>query len=92
MGRRRFKDLILCNILQVCGGGGANKTQIVYLCNLNFHTVVPYLDLLTRNGLVERVEGEILRYRTTLKGAQALQHFQEIEKLMPEMEVQEEAA
>jgi predicted transcriptional regulator len=53
---------------------------------------VPYLDLLTRNGLVERVEGEILRYRTTLKGAQALQHFQEIEKLMPEMEVQEEAA
>ncbi|MFZ2470996.1 MAG: winged helix-turn-helix domain-containing protein [Methanothrix sp.] len=65
---------------------------IVYLCNLNFHTVVPYLDLLTRNWLVERVEGEILRYRTSPKGAQALQHFQEIEKLMQEMVVQEEAA
>jgi predicted transcriptional regulator len=59
---------------------------------LNFHTVVPYMDLLIRNGLVERVESEILRYRTTSKGVQALQHFQEIEKLMPDMEVQEEAA
>ncbi|MCX6678856.1 MAG: DNA-binding protein [Methanothrix sp.] len=65
---------------------------MVYSCNLNFHTVVPYLDLLTINGLVERVEGEKLRFRTTLKGAQALHHFQEIEKLMPEMEVQEEPA
>jgi hypothetical protein len=53
---------------------------------------VPYLDLLIRNALAERVEGETLRYRTTLKGAEALRHFQEIEKLMPEMEVQEEAA
>ena len=53
---------------------------------------MPYLDLLTINGLVERVEGEKLRFRTTLKGAQALHHFQEIEKLMPEMEVQEEPA
>jgi len=91
MGRRRFKDQILCNILQV-GEDGANKTQIVYSCNLNFHTVVPYLDLLIRNGLAESVEGETLRYRTTPKGAQALLHFQEIEKLMPEIGMQEELA
>ena len=76
----------------MCVRRGANKTQIVYLCNLNFHTVVPYLDLLIRNGLAERVEGETLRYRTTPKGAEVLLHFQEIEKLMPEMEVQEEVA
>ena len=91
MGRKRFRDQILCKILQVCGGG-ANKTQIVYLSNLNFHTVVPYLDLLIRNGLAERVEGENAMYRTTAKGAEVLQHFQEIEKLMPEMEAQEEPA
>jgi predicted transcriptional regulator len=41
-----------------CVRVGANKTQIVYKCNLNFHTVVPYLELLMKNGLVERSEGE----------------------------------
>ena len=73
-------------------GGGANKTQIVYSCNMNFHSVVPYLDLLVRNGLVERVEGKILRYKTTGRGMQALRYFQEIEKLMPEMQAAREAA
>jgi hypothetical protein len=33
--------------------GGANKTQIVYEFGLNFHAVVPYLELITRNGLAE---------------------------------------
>jgi len=84
MGRKRFKDQILCKILQVCGGG-ANKTQIVYSCNLNFHTVVPYLDILIRNGLAEKINAEIVRYQTTEKGAEALRHMQELERLMPEM-------
>ena len=70
--------------------GGANKTQIVYSSNLNFRTVAPYLDLLIRNGLVETVEDGALRYRTTPKGAKVLQHFQEIETLIPEMEVEVE--
>jgi len=59
---------------------------------MNFHSVVPYLDLLVRNGLVERVEGKILRYKTTGRGMQALRYFQEIEKLMPEMQAAREAA
>lgn len=89
MGRKRFRDQILCKILQVCGGGGANKTQIVYSCNLNFHTVVPYLDLILRHELAEMAEGETLRYRTTPKGEEVLRHFQEIERMMPESEAQE---
>ena len=84
MGRKRFKDQILCMILQVCRGGGANKTQIVYSCNLNFHTVVPYLNLLIKNGLAEKVEGEIVRYRITSRGEEALGHLQELEKLIVE--------
>jgi predicted transcriptional regulator len=56
---------------------------------MNFHTVVPYLDLLIKNGLVERIEGKYPRYRTTCKGFEALSHFQEIEKLIPEMMMQE---
>ena len=51
----------------------------------NLPTVVLYLDLHIMNRLAERGEGEIPRYRTTRKGAKAQQHFQEIEKLMPEM-------
>jgi DNA-binding PadR family transcriptional regulator len=46
--------------------------------------VVPYLDLLLKNGLAERVEGEIVRYRITPKGVKALGHLQELEKLIVE--------
>ena len=56
---------------------------------MNFRTVVPYLDLLIKNGLAEQVEGKLPRYRTTSKGFEALRHFQEIEKLIPEMMMQE---
>jgi hypothetical protein len=30
--------------------------------------VVPYLELITRNGLAERIEGGVPRYKTTAKG------------------------
>jgi len=66
-------------------GGGAKKTQIVYSCNLNFHSVVPYLDLVIKNGLAERVEGEHIQYRITPKGVKALRHMQALEKLIVEM-------
>ena len=65
-------------------GWGVNKTQIVYSCNLNFHSVVPYLDILTKNGLAERLEGEHIRYRITPKGAQALRYMQKLEKMIVE--------
>jgi len=63
----------------------ANKTQIVYSCNLNFHSVVPYLDLIIKNGLAKRVEGEQILYRITSKGVKALRHMQALEKLIVEM-------
>ena len=81
MSHKRYKDQILLNILQVCGGG-TSKTQIVYKSGLNFRTVVPYLDLLTQSGLVVREEGDIPVYRTTEKGEAALGHLQEIERLV----------
>jgi hypothetical protein len=46
--------------------------------------VVPCLDLLIKNGLAERVEGEIVRYRITPRGEEALGHLQELEKLIVE--------
>ena len=62
MSHKRYKDQILLNIMQVCGGG-TSKTQIVYKSGLNFRTVVPYLDLLTNRGLVVRAEGQKLHKR-----------------------------
>ncbi len=85
MGHKRGKDQILRRILEVCaGGGGATKTQIVYFSSLNFHTVVPYLELITRNSLAVRVEGDVPRYKTTAKGEEALRHLRELEELMKE--------
>ena len=57
----------------------SSKTQIVYSCGLNFHTVVPYLKMVTRNGLAEVAEGTIVRYRTTAKGEEALRCMRELE-------------
>jgi hypothetical protein len=45
--------------------------------------VVPYLELITRNGLAERVEGGVPRYKTTAKGEEALRCMRELERLMP---------
>lgn len=61
---------------------GASKTQIVYNCNLNFHHVVPHLELLIKNGLVVRVDEAVVRYQTTPRGADALWHLRELEELI----------
>lgn len=84
MGRKRGKDQILCRILEVCAGGGASKTQIVYNSNLNFHTVVPYIELLIGNGLAIKVNGSVPKYKTTAKGEEALRCMRRLERLMRE--------
>ena len=60
--------------------GGASKRQIVYKSGLNFHTIIPYMEILTHRGLLVREEGEIPLYRTTDKGETALGHLRELEK------------
>ena len=47
--------------------------------------MVPYLDLIIKNGLAKRVEGEQILYRITSKGVKALRHMQALEKLIVEM-------
>jgi predicted transcriptional regulator len=46
---------------------------------------MPYLELLTRNGLAVKIEGNVLRYKITAKGETALMHFREIEILIPDL-------
>ena len=48
---KRSRDIIISKILDICTDG-AHKTRIVYQANLNFRTVNPYLELLTKNGMI----------------------------------------
>jgi len=47
--------------------------------------VVPYLEMVTRSGLAEVVEGTMVRYETTAKGEEALRCMRELETCINEL-------
>ena len=81
MPKRRSKDQIITQILTTCLEECVNKTKIVYQANLNFRTVVPYLDQLIANGLLEANADKYPLYRTTAKGENALKSLREIDAI-----------
>ncbi len=87
--KKRSRDLILASILETCSGSGVSKTKVVYLSNMNFGSIKPYLDLLINDGLIEITDGRPHLYRTTSKGLEALQHFKALEILMPGLMIRE---
>ena len=68
--RRRSRIEVICDILSEALGG-ANKTRLMYHCNLNFMRFNHYLQELLDAGLIERIdfnpEGVVL-YKTSDKG------------------------
>lgn len=74
---RRDRGEIISCILGLCVDG-ASKTRIVYHANLNFKTVNPYLDQLTRNGLIDVETGSKVVYSTTDRGMSVLHSFRKI--------------
>ncbi len=74
---KRSRHMIISQILDICNGG-ASKTRIVYQANLNFRTVNPYIELLTKNGLIENKSGRPVLYVTTDKGLKLQENFKEI--------------
>jgi predicted transcriptional regulator len=76
---KRSRDKIISEILEACING-ANKTRIVYQANLNFRTINPYLELLTRNGLINVEKDQTVVYTTTLKGLNLLDDFKRIQE------------
>ena len=74
---KRSRDMIISQILDICTAG-ASKTRIVYQANLNFRTVNPYLELLTKNGLIEVKDGPTVVYETTDRGVDLLDKFRQI--------------
>lgn len=76
---KRGREEIIARILSLCSEG-ATKTRIVYQANLNFKTVNPYMELLTRNGMIEiKREGQNDKYETTDKGEELLECFKKIQ-------------
>lgn len=66
---------------------GASKTRIVYQSNLNFRTVIPYIDLLIKNELLEimTTRNSSVIFTTTPKGAKLLKEFKNIQSVIPEI-------
>jgi predicted transcriptional regulator len=81
---KRSKDMIISQILDICVDG-ASKTRIVYQANLNFRTVNPYIELLTKNGLLEMIGGPAITYKTTQKGMKMLKDFKSIQNELPDL-------
>lgn len=81
---KRSKDAIISQVLDICVNG-ASKTKIVYQANLNFRTVIPYIDLLTKNDLLEASRNSVIIYKTTPKGVKLLKEFKCIQNLLPEI-------
>jgi predicted transcriptional regulator len=75
---RRSRDQIILEILSLCQGTGVVKTKIVYASNLNFTNARGYLALLIKNGLLEAIQGERVRYKTTSKGERVLERLQSL--------------
>ena len=70
--------MIISQILDICAKG-ASKTRIVYQANLNFRTINPYLDLLTKNGLINVKKEQTIIYETTPRGLDLLDNFKQIQ-------------
>lgn len=82
MARKRNKNQITAQILELCcNDNGANKTKIVYQVGLNFRTIQPYMDMLIKNGLLERIPNDLPVYKTTSKGKWTIEKLKEINTL-----------
>jgi predicted transcriptional regulator len=75
---KRSRHTIVAQILDICNSG-ATKTRIVYQVNLNFRTVGPYIELLTRNGLIESNSGRTILYKTTTKGLRLRDNLKQVD-------------
>lgn len=76
---KRSRHIIISQVLNICIDG-ASKTKIVYQANLNFRTVNPYQDLLTKNGLINIKYGSTIIYKTTEKGKALLDSIRRVQK------------
>ena len=78
----RSRTDIVRLILEAANGGGATKTKIMYNAMISYNLMKEYLTLLAENNLLEYEEGN-MTYRTTEKGLQLLQIYNNINEIAP---------
>jgi predicted transcriptional regulator len=81
---KRSKEAIITKVLEICIDG-ASKTAIVYQANLNFHTVVTYINLLIGKGLLEEIDSRPKTYKTTSNGIKLMEELASIRRKIPEI-------
>jgi len=72
--RRRGRTEVVCDILSEALEG-ANKTRLMYHCNMNFLRFNRYLEELLKAGLLVRVDSNpnsVVLYKTTDNGRELL--------------------
>jgi predicted transcriptional regulator len=82
--RRRSRVDVICDILSEALGG-ANKTRLMYHCNLNFMRFNHYLQELLDAGLVECVDSDpdgIVLYKTSDKGRELVKVLRKANEFM----------
>ena len=80
--KRRDRLYIIAEILKIAEDGSL-KTQIMYKANLSFAQLNEYLSFLTRMELLKIHKEERKKiYRTTSKGEEYLDRYEEISNLL----------
>jgi predicted transcriptional regulator len=74
---KRCKSDIMLDVLDICRNG-ASKTRIVYKANMNSKTVTPYINLLSKQGLLRIREGPRTLYETTPNGVNLIKTLRDI--------------
>jgi predicted transcriptional regulator len=83
---RRSKLELHLDILNVLGHDGPiSPTRLMYKVNLCYQYLEQYLDLLIKQGLVERRIGNGQRagYMITQKGIDSLRTYRELKRVLP---------
>jgi predicted transcriptional regulator len=78
MQPKRGRNEIISAVLELCQGEGAIKAKVVHKVKLNFRSVDPYIDALTKSGMLEVLDGPHAVYRTTEKGNETLRLLKEM--------------
>ena len=82
--RRRSRIEVICDILSEALGG-ANKTRLMYHCNLNFMRFNSYLQEMLDAGLIERVGSnpeDVVLYKTSDKGRELIRVLRKANDLL----------
>lgn len=79
MALKQSKEIVIADILEFCVSGEC-KTSIVKGANMNSIIAGSYLDKLITMGLLQTINDDCVRYKTTEKGREILKDLRNIQE------------